>query len=301
MEDIEVVNNNAKIPINATKIISKYKNIKDRMNFCFEKNWYHPNEIGFDANFFLKVLMGEKKYLPNNFTVNYKMHFFRKGEKLDKSYLIQKMSNNPKYAEYTPDIKDAKKFSKDFLLLLFAYIDPKLYKEIYEVNKKQISERVFNKWGDYKIDIQKDLINDIENFLPMNSKANSKGGFRTTKNHRPTGTFYKFQNIREADNNNESNNMIIQNEMQKLQEYNRENQKKNQQLYEENKLLSHNSEKMENIVKANFEKIKQYEQILINQGIMDQMDNKHDNIDNKSLEINLKNAPNKVKKAIDNK
>ena len=58
---------------------------------------------------------------------------------------------------------------------------------------------------------------------------------------------------------------------------------------------------MENIIKANFEKIKQYEQILINQGIMDQMDNKHDNIDNKSLKINLKNAPNKVKKAIDNK
>ena len=34
---------------------------------------------------------------------------------------------------------------------------------------------------------------------------------------------------------------------------------------------------------------------------MGQMDNKHDNIDNKSLKINLKNAPNKVKKAIDNK
>ena len=60
MEDIEVVNNNAKIPINATKIIFKYKNINDRMSFCFEKNWYHPNEIRFDANFFLKVLMGEK-------------------------------------------------------------------------------------------------------------------------------------------------------------------------------------------------------------------------------------------------
>ena len=30
-------------------------------------------------------------------------------------------------------------------------------------------------------------------------------------------------------------------------------------------------------------------------------DNKHDNIDNKSLKINLKNAPNKVKKGNDNK
>ena len=34
---------------------------------------------------------------------------------------------------------------------------------------------------------------------------------------------------------------------------------------------------------------------------MDQMDNKHDNIDNKSLKINLKNGPNKIKKEIDNK
>ena len=72
--------------------------------------------------------------------------------------------------------------------------------------------------------------------------------------------------------------------------------------------MNKNLEKMENIIKANFEKIKQYEQILINQGIMGQMqnyeqnsDNKHDNIDNKSLKINLKNAPNKVKKGNDNK
>ena len=58
MEDVGMDDINEKVPINATKIITKYKCLKDRLNFCFEKNWHHPREVGFDANFFLKVIMG---------------------------------------------------------------------------------------------------------------------------------------------------------------------------------------------------------------------------------------------------
>ena len=84
------------------------------------------------------------------------------------------MKSNPTYAEYTPDIKDPRKFSKEFLLLLIAYIDPNLYREIYSINKRQLSERIFNKWGDYKIDVKNDLINDIEQFTPINYQKNSR-------------------------------------------------------------------------------------------------------------------------------
>ena len=112
MEDIEIENNREKVSANAMEIINKYRNVNYRINFCFEKNWYHPNEIGFNVNFFLKVIMGEKKYLINIFTVNYKLHFFRKDEKQDKKYIIDKMKSNPTYAIYTPDIKDTTKFSK---------------------------------------------------------------------------------------------------------------------------------------------------------------------------------------------
>ena len=52
MEDYPMVNNQEKAPVNAKLILSKYKSLKDRLNFCFKKNWYHPNEVGFDANFF---------------------------------------------------------------------------------------------------------------------------------------------------------------------------------------------------------------------------------------------------------
>ena len=37
MEGIDIENNGDKISVNATQIISKYRSIKDRMNFCFEK------------------------------------------------------------------------------------------------------------------------------------------------------------------------------------------------------------------------------------------------------------------------
>jgi len=261
MDDYNMRNVNDKVPVNATLIVAKYKSLKDRLNFCFEKNWYHPREVGFDASFFLKVIMGQKKYLPNNFTVNYKMHYFRKGEKLDKDYIISKMKDNPAYAEYTPDIDDAKKFSKSFLLLLVAYIDPNLYRELYSINKKQLQDRIYNKWGDYQIDVSKDLIKDIKEFTPTDSQINSKGGFRRTKNSIPCNTFYKFKNIDENDRIKMKNSHFMEEEKKKLEmkllkldELNQKNQKKNEQLEMENRAL--------------LSKLKEAEKIRMNMGQM---------------------------------
>ena len=199
MEDYNMNNPNNKVPVHATLIVAKYKSLKDRLNFCFVKNWYHPREVGFDTSFFLKVIMGQKKYLPNNFTINYTLHYFRKGEKLDKDYIISRMKDNPVYADYTPDINDPKKFSKSFLLHLITYIDPNLYRELYSINKKQLQDRIYNKWGDYQIDISKELIKDIKDFIPTGSQANAKGGFRRTKISFSCNTFYRFKNINEND------------------------------------------------------------------------------------------------------
>ena len=93
-----------KVPVNAMEIINKYRKLQDRLNFCFEKNLFHPTEVGYDANYFLLVLQGEKFYLSNNFTVNSNIDCFRSGEKLDKKYIIERMKFNKKYALYTPYI-----------------------------------------------------------------------------------------------------------------------------------------------------------------------------------------------------
>ena len=143
--------------------------MQDRLNFCFEKNWFHPREVGYDTSYFLLVLKWEKSYFPNNFTVNYNIGYFRSGEKLDKQYLINKMKSNNKYALYTPDICNPMKFSKSFLLKLIAYVDPNLFREIYSTNKKQKAERDFNKWADFKIDIRQDLLKDIQDFHAISS------------------------------------------------------------------------------------------------------------------------------------
>lgn len=304
MEDIEIENKEGKTTVNATHIISKYRCKKDRINFCFEKNWYHPDEIGFDANFFLKVIMGEKKYLPNNFTVNYKLHYFRKGEKLDKNYIIEKMKLNPTYAEYTPDIKDPKKFSKEFLLLLIAYIDPNLYREIYSINKRQLSERIFNKWGDYKIDVKNDLINDIEQFTPINSQKNSRGGFRTTKNHIPTGTFYKFRNINEGNNINQNNNIHFQQKISQLERINQETSQKNQQLLMENKSLLLQLQDMGKFIRKDDGKKQEYINAIITSNDKKKIEEMNSikgndqiaNSGNKIIKIKLNDMPGKNKK-----
>ena len=133
-----------KIQVNAPDIIRKFRNVQDRINFCLEKNWAHPNEIGFDSNYFLLVLKGEKKYMPCNYSINYKLKYFRNGEKLDKQHLINKMKGNPNYALYTPDHIDPMKYSKSFLLNLISYIDPNLFKTLYTTQKQQLINRTYN-------------------------------------------------------------------------------------------------------------------------------------------------------------
>ena len=171
-------NNHQKIPVNATEIINKYRKLQDRLNFCFENYWFHPAEVGYDANYFLLVLKGEKLYLPNNFTVNYNIGYFRTGEKFDKKYIIERMKSNNKYALYTPDVCDPMKFSKPFLLKLIAFINQNLFHEIYALNKKQKAERNFNKRSDFKIEIRQDLIKDTNDFSAISKGNNNRGRFR---------------------------------------------------------------------------------------------------------------------------
>ena len=230
-------NHGQKVAVNATEIITKYRRLEDRINFCLEKNWYHPKETGYDANFFLLVIKGDKRYLPNNFTVNYSIGYYRNGEKLDKKYLIEKMKKNNTYALYTPDTCDPMKFSKAFLMKLIAYIDPNLFREIYSINKKQKAERNYNKWGDFKIDIKNDLIKDIKEFSSISMAKNNRGGFRKTKNHIPTNIFYQFQgrpiqNMNRIGNNNlgmEVNNNL-QNQINQLNQANNNYARENQKL-----------------------------------------------------------------------
>ena len=224
MNDINMAEEE-KVPVNATEIINKYRKLEDRLNFCLEKNWFHPKEIGYDSNFFLSVIKGDKKYLPNNFTVNYNIGYFRTGEKLDKKYIIEKMKPNKTYALYTPDICDQTKFSKTFLLKLIAYVDPNLFRQLYSLNKKQKAEMNFNKWADFKIDIKQEYIRDIKEFSSINAGKNNRGGFRRTKNHNPSNLFYQFQgriNQNNLNNRNENAeiNKNLENQIQQMNHIN---------------------------------------------------------------------------------
>lgn len=236
---MDLENNNMRqlVPINATEIINKYRKLQDRINFCFEKNWYHPKEVGFDANFFLMVLKGEKKYLPNNFSLNYKFNYFHKGEKLDKKYLIEKMKKNNIYALYTPNISDPLKFSKDFLLKLIAYNEPNLFKELYSINKRQNEEKNYNKWGNFRIDINPELVNDINEFKSLNNGHKNYGGFKLTKNHEPTNVFYQFKGnkIENLNKTNDNKNLIQMN--QRLEQQVHQINQSNNELMNEREIL----------------------------------------------------------------
>ena len=65
--------------------------------------------------------------------------------------------------------------------------------ELYSINKKKIQDRIYNKWSGYQIDISKDLIKDIEDFIPTSNQKNQRGGFRKTKNSVPAEHFINLE------------------------------------------------------------------------------------------------------------
>ena len=101
------------------------------------------------------------------------LNTFRKGDKLTKQYLFDRMKGNPEYAAYVPDNIDPTKLSREFLLAvniilifvqLIAYVDPTLYKELYAISKIQLSQQKYKKWNDFKVEINTNLIENIHNY-----------------------------------------------------------------------------------------------------------------------------------------
>ena len=101
------------------------------------------------------------------------LNTFRKGDKLTKQYLFNKMKGNPEYAAYVPDNIDPTKLSREFLLAvniilifvqLIAYVDPTLYKDLYAISKIQLSQQKYKKWNDFKVEINTNLIENIHNY-----------------------------------------------------------------------------------------------------------------------------------------
>ena len=83
------------------------------------------------------------------------------------------------------------KLSREFLLTLIAYVDQTLYNNFYEIYKNELNKRQYNRWSEYNIEIKRDIINDINNFIPVNLNNKSTGVFRLNKNHSSTNFFYK--------------------------------------------------------------------------------------------------------------
>ena len=89
------------------------------------------------------------------------------------------MKGNPIYAQYTPDHIDPIKYSKGFLLNLITYLDPQLFKTLYATQKKQLLDKTFNIWQNYKMNIQNNLISDINNFCFVTYFKSNQSGFKT--------------------------------------------------------------------------------------------------------------------------
>lgn len=87
------------------------------------------------------------------------------------------------------------KLSKEFLLTLLSYVDPPLYCDFYNTYKEVILKRAYKEWSDYNVEITNDIINDIKNFVPVNSNNKNSRSFRLSKNHKSTNIFNQILGV----------------------------------------------------------------------------------------------------------
>ena len=61
-------------------------------------------------------MKGQKKCLPTGFSTGYNLRSFKKGETLNKEYIIDKISTNPNFKYYIPDGVSRMSLTRDFYL-----------------------------------------------------------------------------------------------------------------------------------------------------------------------------------------
>ena len=87
------------------------------------------------------------------------------------------MSSNQKYQYFIPDGVKPMSLSRDFLLTvrnniniflqLIAFNDQDLYRELYTISKIEISKRNGNRWKDFEMPVDIDIVDKIRNFIPI--------------------------------------------------------------------------------------------------------------------------------------
>jgi len=134
------------VKVKVSDLMKKFKHRDDRYNFCRQKDkkiffisnnilyslgFWLPNEVGFDATFFVQFLTEEKevreiiilynknklllKLLPTGKHSDYKLNYFRGDGSLTKGFLIKIVKSKIEYEKYIPNKIKYENLSKDFL------------------------------------------------------------------------------------------------------------------------------------------------------------------------------------------
>lgn len=180
-----------KVTVKGSDLLKKFKTKEDRFNFLREMSnyiynfvdLYMPDLPGFDSDFFLMVLTGQKKVsyisyklqlLPLGHHTDFNLKYFRKDSLLTKEFLIKIINDEPNYKLYLPDNIELKSLSRDYILSvsvlfyfqLIAYLTPNVYNKLYELYKERTKQNEAKKWNNYAIKVMPEIKEKITNFVP---------------------------------------------------------------------------------------------------------------------------------------
>lgn len=206
--------------IKLSELMKKFRTNQDRINFFREHNLYMPSTSGFDSKFFIQVLQGQKKLLPLGMGCGFSFKYFTGTHKFTKQHLWNYFSGDQKLKSYIPDDVGLDSLKREFLFSVLAYERKELYLSLYNEYKEICANSAYNKYEEYGVKLDADMLSKIENFI-SSSGGEKKKAFRLTKNGQPINEIQKLsgRRVMEINNNNSipSNSNPYQNQSSIIQ------------------------------------------------------------------------------------
>lgn len=187
-----------------SELLKKFRTNQDRINFFRENNLYMPKAAGFDSKFFIQVLQGQKKLIPLGMGCGFSFKYFTGTNKFTKQHLWTYFDGVQQLRAYIPDDVGLDSLKREFLFSVLAHVRKEIYLRLYNEYKEICANSAYNKYEEYGVKLDAEMISKIENFI-SSSGDDKKKAIRLTKKGQPIRAIEKLNRQRVINLSNANN------------------------------------------------------------------------------------------------
>lgn len=183
-----------RVTVKVSDLLKKFKSKEDRINYCREHNVFLPDLPGFDTDFFLQYLQGNKNLLPLGLASGFSFTFFTRENLFTKQHLFTIFQGNQELMRYLPNNISVNSLNRNYLLSVLAYADKNTYMGLYNTYKSKLANKATMKWDYYGVQISPEVMQNINDYIACNNSPNKKP-FHLSKKGVPNQAIQRIQNV----------------------------------------------------------------------------------------------------------